>query len=176
VKTMDQRTFWSLVEQAHKESGPDLTCQAAWVRDFLSGLAPDEIVTYERIYRAFHWDSRMQKVFFSLSKVVGPVSLLEFEFFRHWLIAQGQQVFDLVTSQPERLAECVSGRVWPWEDYAWMSAAEDAYERRTGCSLGEMEELVGTLPLRGLCVASARSERRVVRSKTSMSSCKQEGE
>jgi hypothetical protein len=139
---MDQVLFWALVERTKKVGKDNWTFQAAALELLLLPYSVEDITTYERIYRALHWHSCMHRLYQALVEVIGPVSALEYEFFRHWLISRGAGVFDDVTSQPGRLCEFVVARRWTCEDYAWMSAAERAYEFKTGCCMAEMEELL----------------------------------
>ena len=129
---MDSTTFWRLIDASRRAGRGDVEEQAEALRLRLERLDPDEIVEFDRIFHeqlaaAYSWD-----LWAAASIINGGCSDDGFEYFRCWLIAQGERVFQAALADPESLA----GRAEPdVEAESMLYAAAKAYESRTGAEL-----------------------------------------
>ena len=126
---MDAATFWQLIEDSRENAGGDLDEQALELTDLLSDLAPDEIVAFDRCFRellvaAYRWD-----LWAAASIINGGCSDDGFEYFRAWLIAQGERVYREALADPETLVDRAERDV---EAESMLYAAADAYRVETG--------------------------------------------
>ena len=133
---MDTATFWSLIETAHADAGGDVAQQTARLMAALATLEPREIVEFDRLfregmYRAYRWD-----LWAAAYIVNGGCSDDGFEYFRAWLIAQGERAFQEALADPESLVDRAAPDV-DAEDMLYV--AEDAYAARTGDDLPPRE-------------------------------------
>lgn len=84
---MDVATFWRLIETSHTEARGDIEQQIARLTAAVAALEPDEIVAFDRLFRAqmnraYRWD-----LWAAASIINGGCSDDGFEYFRAWLIA-----------------------------------------------------------------------------------------
>jgi hypothetical protein len=130
---MDAATFWQLIEDSRENAGGDADTQAEELTDLLADLAPDEILAFDRYFRellaaAYRWD-----LWAAASIINGGCSDDGFEYFRCWLISQGERVYREALEDPESLA----GRAEPdaTDAESMLYAAADAYKVETGRDL-----------------------------------------
>jgi len=129
---MDAAQFWQLIEYSRENSGGDLDEQAADLTDLLSDLLPDQILAFDRTFRQLLNDAYRWDLWAAAFIVNGGCSDDGFEYFRCWLIAQGERVYREALADPETLI----GRAEPdAEAEAMLYAAGDAYEVETGRKL-----------------------------------------
>ena len=130
---MDKQRFWQLIEQS-KINGSECEQQSEQLTELLSQLQAEEIIEFDKHFtqcsdESYRWD------LWAVAYIIhGGCSDDGFDYFRGWLIAQGQEFFEQVMANPERAAD----RVEPEEvaeceeiDYA----ASQAYEKVTGKEL-----------------------------------------
>ncbi|QIL73053.1 DUF4240 domain-containing protein [Diaphorobacter sp. HDW4B] len=135
TKTMSEIRFWSLIEQA-KGSGGDLE-HAHRLTRLLVQLQPTEIIEFQILLDQFHSKA-------SLGDLWAAGALLNnghatddgFEYFRYWLIAQGEQRYLRALSNPDSLADLHDATKdkeqsnAEWESYG--AAPYQAYLTTTG--------------------------------------------
>lgn len=126
---MDKTQFWQLIESSKVESEGDSEkqCdqQAEKLKQSLSPLPPEELVAFERIFNecrnaAYRWDLWGAAVMLN-----GGSSDDGFEYFRWWLIGQGQAVFEGALADPDSLADLIKTDI-EWGD-AWLECESIAY-------------------------------------------------
>lgn len=131
---MDNTRFWSLIEQSWQ--GPDdCEAQAERLTALLETLAPEEICDFDRHFarrrvQAYRWD--LWGVAYLIN---GGCSDDGFEYFRCWLIAQGQKAFAAALADPETVAELMQADEQILECEDVMYAADYAYENVTGTEM-----------------------------------------
>ena len=129
---MDVAQFWQLIEYARENAGGDVDEQAADLTDLLSDLPPAEIAAFDRTFRQLLNDAYGWDLWAAAFIINGGCSDDSFEYFRCWLIAQGERVYREALADPESLV----GRAEPdAEAESMLYAAQDAYEVETGRKL-----------------------------------------
>jgi hypothetical protein len=129
---MDSAQFWQLIEYSRENAGGDLDEQADELTDLLSELPADEILAFDRLFRQLLADAYRWDLWAAAFIINGGCSDDSFEYFRCWLIAQGERVYREALADPESLAE----RAEPDADAeSMLYAAADAYEVETGRKL-----------------------------------------
>jgi hypothetical protein len=142
---MDRVQFWRLIEEARRETGGDCDQQVELLQKKLSLLSEDEIIAFaetmeELLNEAYTWE-----LWAASSILNGGSSDDGFEYFRLWLIAQGEQVFSRALADPETLADYPGKFPEPVECEALGYIAEDAYEEKTGHEMPDYR--IPSLPL-----------------------------
>jgi hypothetical protein len=122
---MDNKTFWQLIEETRGETQPAL------IEQRLTLCQPDEIAEFDRIFRDYHHDSYHMPLWDAVYAVIGFCSDDSFDYFRAWLIGQGEGIYTEVTRYPQRAGEFVM-KGGPWQSEALMYAALNAYQQKTG--------------------------------------------
>src|SRR5262247_386923 len=100
---MDLDAFWRIVDGARSNASSD--------QDFLRRiearlleLQPDELMGFERQFEKIHTESFSWNLWGAAYLMNGGCSDDGFDYFRAWLMAQGQQTFDKVVKDPDTLA------------------------------------------------------------------------
>lgn len=132
---MDKTVFWCLIETAKQESDGICEDQVEILERKLAVLPADEIIAFDVIldefrHLAYRWD-----LWGAAYAINGGCSDDGFEYFRCWLIAQGQKVFEDALRDPDTLAQVVTDDLDDAECEALMYAALHAYEAKTGLEM-----------------------------------------
>ncbi|WP_298168190.1 DUF4240 domain-containing protein [Novosphingobium sp.] len=138
IAPLDERAFWTLVDQSAKfEDEPE--AQIVALRSSLSRLPQERIADFERVFdqvmrRSYSWD-----LWGAASVANGGASDDGFEYFRCWLISKGRKTFEAVLANPDSLAEVLApgpqGSL-EFEDFAYV--AREAWSAKTGRDWNEM--------------------------------------
>jgi Protein of unknown function (DUF4240) len=130
---MNIEEFWRLIENS-KRGVDDCDEQSQKLSELLAELEPQEIAGFDAIMRqqlieAYRWD-----LWAAAYIINGGCSDDGFEYFRGWLIAQGQDYFEAALKNPEDAAAGVSegGDV---ECESILYVANQAYEEKTGSKM-----------------------------------------
>jgi hypothetical protein len=97
----------------------------------LKKLPPDEICEFDRHFvrrrmEAYRWD------LWAVAYIInGGCSDDGFEYFRCWLIGQGQKAYETVLASPEKISRWIKEDEETFEGESLMYAASDAYEAVT---------------------------------------------
>ena len=107
VLRMDDVQFWSIIDDS-KSGGNDQLDQAVSLKNSLQTLTPHEVAQFQSAFedalnRSYTWD-----LWGAAYIIRGGCSDDCFDYFRYWLIAQGEDVFIAAVSNPETLAEFIS--------------------------------------------------------------------
>jgi hypothetical protein len=132
---VDVTQFWQLIETACAATAPDTGAVVDALRLALRQLPPEEIVAFdsllwEQLARSYQWD-----LWAAAYVVNGGCSDDGFDYFRGWLIAQGQVVFESALRDPDRLVDVVAGQQDTLESEDMLGVAYDAYRAVTGREL-----------------------------------------
>jgi hypothetical protein len=104
---MDRQRFWQLIAAA-RDQAADPDDSAAVAREATSLLATrpaGEIVAAQQVLWDLMADSYTNPLWAAAYVINGGCSDDGFDYFRGWLIAQGDEVFDRVVADPDALAE-----------------------------------------------------------------------
>ena len=128
---MDKAQFWRLVEDAKEESGGDCEEQAELLGKVLAKLPTEEIIAFDRIMdelrdEAYRWD-----LWGAAYLINGGASDDGFEYFRCWLIAQGQVIFEEVVQDPDSLADVIESDSDALDCEALLYVGMTAYKKKT---------------------------------------------
>ena len=147
---VDGQRFWELVEAARAEvddtvADPDGVADA--LGDALGKIPADEIVgfgaEFERLQAsAYRWD-----LWGAAYLINGGASDDRFDYFRGWLVAQGQEIWEEALADPDSLADVVDEDLGDdfegFDGESMLGVAVGAYESATGSETGYWEA-VGT--------------------------------
>ena len=133
---MDKTQFWQLIKDAHAKSGGECEAQAATLKSSLSLLPAEELIEFEHIFTeyrnaAYRWD-----VWGAAYLINGGGSDDGFEYFRWWLIGQGQTIFEAALTEPDDLADLLTSDI-EWGDAqleceSIAYVAMEVYEEKAG--------------------------------------------
>lgn len=128
---LDEAAFWAIVATATHL--PDEQRPEA-IQDRLARLSPAEIVGFDLRMRLLLRQAHRWDVWGAAYLINGGCSDDGFDYFRGWLIGQGERVYRAALADPDSLAGVVDaqGEV-ELEDLLYV--AGDAYEQLTGASL-----------------------------------------
>ena len=137
---MNEEKFWQLIENSKTESGGETDAQLEILREQLENLSPEEIVSFERIFDKFYWQSYDWKLWAAAYLIDGGCSDDGFDYFRAGLILQGKKVFDAALADPESLVDVINFEDGDLsEDSDWAAGVEEflylpseVYEEKTG--------------------------------------------
>jgi hypothetical protein len=132
---MDRTEFWSLVEKTKKESGGDCERQAELLRKKLVSLPIREIIDFDRIVEELLIESYNWNLWAAAYLINGGCGDDGFDYFRGWLIAQGESIYSNALKNPETLADFPDDFPEYAECEEFLSVAAEAYEQKTGQDL-----------------------------------------
>src|SRR6266496_6748405 len=125
---MNEDIFWQLIADSKQPSAGDSDAQVAALQERLQSLPESEIVEFDSLLhvqldRSYHRD-----LWAAAYIINGGCSDDGFDYFRAWLIAQGQEVFERALQDPESLVEVAEPEV---ELELFLYASIVAYEAKT---------------------------------------------
>lgn len=128
---MDKAQFWRLIEDAKEKSGGDCEEQVELVTKALAKLPPEEIIAFDRIMddlrdEAYRWD-----LWGAAYLINGGASDDGFEYFRCWLIAQGQVTFEKAVQDPDSLADVIESDSDDLDCESPLYIGMNAYKKKT---------------------------------------------
>src|SRR5687768_2171504 len=132
---MDDSQFWEIIKRARSEADGDPEAIAEGVHDQLTELPAPEIESFDAILRSKIAAAHTWKLWGAAYLLNGGCSDDGFEYFRGWLVAQGQKVYEAAIADPDSLARFAD----PEDDYHecedLLYAPMRAYESVTGKQL-----------------------------------------
>ena len=105
---MDKATFWHMIESAKVESNGDCDQQARLIEQQLAKLLPEEIQSFHQIFwqqMRLSYDNDLWAAAYIIN---GGCSDDGFDYFRGWLIAQGEAALRSALQDPDTLSAYVS--------------------------------------------------------------------
>lgn len=103
VFIMDQKELWSLIEKSR-----EFDDQAEWLTELLAEKELEEVVEYEFLFQELMNASYNSRLWGAAFVLMGGCSDDAFDYFRGWLIGQGEVVFNKGLRDPEFLAEYIN--------------------------------------------------------------------
>jgi hypothetical protein len=138
LTAMTLTEFWRLIETAKDESEGDSERQVELLAEKLSELTVEEIVAFDEILEDL-LDHLLRDDLWDVASMIhdGFCSDDGFEYFRCWIIAQGEAMYDRSRNDPEDLIGLVEPVAW-CESILYI--AKDAYQMKTGHDTDEVWE------------------------------------
>lgn len=139
---MNKTEYWNLIEQSKSLEEE----RVEWLTEELSKRSISEIVDYEFVFQSYMNESYQSHLWGAAYLIMGGCSDDCFDYFRGWLISQGQEVFEKTLKNPEFLANYISDEnlgeegVPQYEEF--LNVGFDAYTLNKG---GDPEEWDGDL-------------------------------
>ena len=144
---MDRAEFWTRIAHARQAAHQDGTADdvARALVGQLKALPPATIEAFQGRLTAYYGAANRKELWAAASFVGGGCSDDGFDYFRGWLIAQGETVYLAALHDPSSLAD----HRWPGDDEQWpriqceriLSVARVAYEELTGEAMSwDLEE------------------------------------
>jgi uncharacterized protein DUF4240 len=137
---MDRGEFWSLIEDVRVKSDGDCERLVELLVSRLSPLPADEIVAFQTILDELLAESYTWGLWAAGYLINGGCSDDGFDYFRAWLITQGERIFTEALRDPETFADYPDELPEEVECEAFMYTAVQAYEEKTG------QEIYSRLP------------------------------
>ncbi len=144
VGAMDERAFWSLIESSRQNAESNQDKQFKQLKKLLSRLSRDNLVSYYQIYQD-HKDRAYHQDLWAAAYIInGGCSDDCFDYFRAWLIAQGEAVYTAALKDPESLV----GKAVPYQtEFEELNyAAVDVFGQKFG---GDIPFTPTTVTLQG---------------------------
>jgi uncharacterized protein DUF4240 len=129
---MSQAQFWTLIEEAKRESGGECEPLVERLQTKLSRLPETEIIAFAETLAQLLDEAYTWELWAAAYIINGGCSDDGFEYFRRWLIGQGEQIFRSAVDDPESLADFPGQLPADAECEELGYAAEQAYEEKTG--------------------------------------------
>jgi hypothetical protein len=147
---MTKVEFWEHIEAARRDAEGDTERQVELLVERIAALPDEEIIEFERRFSDRFNESYSWNLWGAAYLINGGCSDDGFDYFRGWLIAQGEAVFENAMKDPDSLADIVT-----IEDAAEMGVEEEgmlyvamhAYRKRTGRELYDDMENDPSLPM-----------------------------
>lgn len=123
---MDNKQFWQIIELAEQDAGKLLQT--------LTVLDPEAILAFNRHFRVYMAKAYTSSLWAAAYIVNGGCSDDCFDYFRAWLIAQGNEVYENAVANPDSLiliADQIENEEGGCELEAFIYVPERAYEVKT---------------------------------------------
>jgi len=157
---MDPRQFWQLIERSKAQSEGDCDRQADALTALLLELPATDIMAFDRLFEQYVDQAYRNDVWAAAYIIQGGCSDDGFEYFRRWLIGQGEAVYTAALRDPESLLSVVTSHnqgnpFLRFEDAPFLRleceplgyVADQAYEQKTGSVMPRsphpLPELIG---------------------------------
>ena len=140
---MDREQFWALIEAAKTATGGDCQAQGAELVAALSQRSVGEVLAWDRIYGELMAESYRWDLWGAAHLINGGCGDDGFDYFRGWLLGQGQASWQAALANPDSLADHpeiggrrpLEERSDPLECDDMLYVAYDAYQAVTGQQL-----------------------------------------
>lgn len=100
---MNNTEFWSLIEKSKSFEEE----RVQWLTEELSKRSISEIVDFEFVFQSYMNESYQSHLWGAAYLMMGGCSDDCFDYFRGWLISQGQEVYEKTLKNPEFLANYI---------------------------------------------------------------------
>src|SRR5581483_10323985 len=107
-KIMDHKIFWNIMKETKQKSSGDVKHQVVLIEAYLWNFSLAEIEIFYRIYLAFRILASDEKLEMEIGQLMG-FSDDSFDYFKAWLIAQGEDIFHKVVKDPTQLQNFLRG-------------------------------------------------------------------
>ncbi|MET9469563.1 DUF4240 domain-containing protein [Streptomyces sp. NPDC006544] len=149
---MDKQTFWKLIETARAQAEPDQVAERA--AELLAQYPASETAAAQQVLWDLLAESYRAPLWAAAYLINGGCSDDGFDYFRGWLLTQGEAVFTAALADPDSLADHPPVRAAAageegedLEDEDALSIAWTAYASATGRELPADSFTIGYPPL-----------------------------
>lgn len=104
VGVMDEARFWAVIEQS-RAGGAGMEAQASELERILAAMAPAEIAAFDAAFVVERQELYSWELWGAAYVLLGGCSDDCFDYFRAWVVGQGEEYFNAVRADPEALAE-----------------------------------------------------------------------
>ncbi|WP_144555454.1 DUF4240 domain-containing protein [Bacillus sp. X1(2014)] len=122
---MEKKEFWRLIEKSREFD------QSEWLTEELARKGLEEVVDFEFLFLELMNASYQSRLWGAAFVLMGGCSDDTFDYFRGWLIGQGEEIYNKVMKDPEFLAEYINEENLDEEGYPQneelLSVGFDAY-------------------------------------------------
>jgi Protein of unknown function (DUF4240) len=108
---MDRKQFWALIEAAKAATGGDCRAKTAQLVAALRQGPVEEILEWDRIHDELWVESYRWDLWGAAYLINGGCSDDGFDYFRGWLLGQGQATWEIALADPDSLADHPQVRV-----------------------------------------------------------------
>ncbi len=105
IAVMDDDRFWHIIDQSGSSAGGSVEDQTGSLTATLAGLTAQEIAAFDVAFAAHRDELYSWDLWGAAYLLMGGCSDDCFTDFRSWVIAQGQDYFEAVKSDPQALAD-----------------------------------------------------------------------
>ena len=135
---MNKEKFWEIVELAKKESEGNQEKYIEIIELELNKLTPKEIINFDEILDELRAEAYNRELWGAAYVINGGCSEDGFEYFRGWLIAQGQLVYENALKDPKTLeSSIIMDSSWDAEFEEFLYVAQQCYRKKTGSEMPE---------------------------------------
>ncbi len=132
--SLNETNFWQMIGRVRTKAKHDDEIFTELLVGELEKLEPTDIIEFHHIFWKFYRLSYRTDLWGAAFIMNGGCSDDGFDYFRGWLISQGQQVFDAALEHPDSLAKVVPKDP---EDYSYeleemLSIGQDVWREKTG--------------------------------------------
>jgi hypothetical protein len=137
---MDRSRVWAFIDDTRTVSDDCPARHAKSLSARLERLDPDEIVEFAEHWRELDVAAYRWELWAAAYLLNGGCDDVCFEHFRSYVIGLGEEVYTRALDDPDSLVflACGPARQFAHDAAALGAAAEEAYERATGCELPEV--------------------------------------
>jgi hypothetical protein len=104
---MNAAAFWRLIEKTKQESDGEQEEHEKLLIEALSRLSYPDIGTFHAIYNFYHQLADRPKLITAAAIICDGLTDDDFEYFRPWLIGEGERVYKKALANPDSLADVV---------------------------------------------------------------------
>lgn len=99
---LEKKEFWRLIEKSRKFD------QTQWLTEELDQKGLEEVLDFEFLFQELMNASYHSRLWGAAFVLMGGCSDDAFDYFRGWLIGQGEEIYNKVMKDPEFLAEYIN--------------------------------------------------------------------
>jgi hypothetical protein len=132
---MDRSEFWKLIEEARAKSEGDCERLVELLQQRLQSLPAKKIIQFKSILDELLAESYTWELWAAGYLINGGCSDDGFDYFRAWLISQGEEIFTNALKDPETLADYPAEFPGDADCEELMYAPVYAYKEKTGRDL-----------------------------------------
>ena len=104
---MNEGQFWQIIAESRAQSDGECKTQAQALLRLLKRLPGDEIIAFELLFNALRRRAYRWNLWGAAYIINGGASDDGFEYFRWWLIGQGERIYEAALRDPDTLADSV---------------------------------------------------------------------
>lgn len=130
-------SFWDIVKKVKDKAGNNWEDRPEFLNEVLMKRTPEEIIQFKKDYDEKLLESYQWNLWGAAYLINGGCSDDSFDYFRDFLISEGQEVFESALSNPESLVELNNIEDMELEEYQY--AIDEAYEELTDDDIPELD-------------------------------------